>query len=182
VLGVVQMIEMVRLLTDNGIEVWIDGGWGVDALLGRQTREHEDLDIAIEHRHVPKLRTLFEERGYRDVPRDDTRDCNFVLGDDQGRILDIHTFTFDEDGNNIFGCEYPLDSLTGSGTLRGYDLKCISAEWAVKFHSGYELKRKDYDDVRGLCDHFGIALPAEYLKFVSDGDSSDSTDGEATGR
>jgi lincosamide nucleotidyltransferase A/C/D/E len=30
-----------------GITVWLDGGWGVDALVGRPTREHDDLDIAI---------------------------------------------------------------------------------------------------------------------------------------
>jgi lincosamide nucleotidyltransferase A/C/D/E len=27
-----------------GIEIWIEGGWGVDALLGEQTRPVADLD------------------------------------------------------------------------------------------------------------------------------------------
>ena len=156
---------MGKLLADNGIEVWVDGGWGVDALLGKQTREHSDLDVAIEHQNVGKLRELFEAKGYTDVPRDDTRDCNFVLGDDRGRLLDVHTFTFDAKGNNIYGCEYPLESLTGSGTVNGYAVNCISAEWAVKFHSGYELKETDYHDVLALCNHFGIAIPSEYEKF-----------------
>lgn len=26
-------------------EVWVGGGWGVDALLGEQTRQHSDLDL-----------------------------------------------------------------------------------------------------------------------------------------
>src|SRR4051794_7917248 len=52
-----------------GILVWIDGGWAVDALLGRQTRQHDDLDIAVEERHVPALREILARRGYRDVPR-----------------------------------------------------------------------------------------------------------------
>jgi hypothetical protein len=30
-----------------GIRVWIDGGWCIDALMGYQTREHSDPDIAI---------------------------------------------------------------------------------------------------------------------------------------
>ena len=30
-----------------GLVVWLDGGWGVDALLGRQTRPHQDLDLVI---------------------------------------------------------------------------------------------------------------------------------------
>jgi hypothetical protein len=32
------------LFRSQGITVWLDGGWGVDALLGRQTRPHSDLD------------------------------------------------------------------------------------------------------------------------------------------
>ena len=35
------------LFSELGIKVWIDGGWGVDALLGECTREHQDLDIMI---------------------------------------------------------------------------------------------------------------------------------------
>jgi lincosamide nucleotidyltransferase A/C/D/E len=30
-------------LTSAGIEYWIGGWWGVDALLGRQTRDHADM-------------------------------------------------------------------------------------------------------------------------------------------
>ena len=28
--------------------VWIAGGWGVDALVGRQTRIHSDLELAVD--------------------------------------------------------------------------------------------------------------------------------------
>jgi hypothetical protein len=57
------VIEIVRLLDQNRIDVWIDGGWGVDALLGEQTRSHRDLDIAVQHGDVPRLRALLEARG-----------------------------------------------------------------------------------------------------------------------
>lgn len=67
-------IELLQLLDQNSIKVHIDGGWGVDALLGEQTRSHSDLDIAIGHKDAAMVRTLLETRGYRDVPRDDTRD------------------------------------------------------------------------------------------------------------
>ena len=52
-------------LRDLGAEIWVDGGWGVDALLGRQTRRHKDLDIAIQEKDVPKAREFLEARGYR---------------------------------------------------------------------------------------------------------------------
>ena len=130
------VIELIQLFEQNGLEIFIDGGWGVDALLGEQTRAHGDLDIALQHRDVPKLRELLEARGYKDVPRDDTRDCNFVMGDDKGHEIDFHSYTFDDHGTLIFGVEYPIDSLTGSGSIKGHPIKCISVEWAVKFHVG----------------------------------------------
>jgi len=158
-------LAILRFLGDGQIEVWVDGGWGVDALLGHQTRVHSDLDIAVEHRHVHQLRTLLEGRGYRDVPRGDTWECNFVLGDEDGRQVDIHSCTFDKEGNNIFGVAYPFESLTGSGLIKEQPVKCISPEWMVRFHSGYKLDLDDYRDVEALCIRFGMELPAEYRPF-----------------
>jgi lincosamide nucleotidyltransferase A/C/D/E len=159
------VIEIARLLHQNRIDVWIDGGWGVDALLGEQTRPHSDLDIAVQHRDAPLLRTLLEAKGFKDVPRDDTRDCNFVLGDDLGRQIDVHSYTFDSAGNHVYGVEYPAESLTGTGSVNGHPVMCISPEWMVKFHTGYEVDENDYRDVRALCQRFGIEMPSEYGKF-----------------
>ncbi len=161
------VVELVRLFDQHNIDVIIDGGWAVDALLGRQTRTHDDLDVAVMHQDVPQIRALLEARGYRDVPRDDTWECNFVLGDDEGRQIDIHSCTFDETGKNIFGVAYPHDSLNGTGSINGYPVKCISVEWLVKFHTGYALDENDYHDVKLLCQQFGIAMPQEYAGFVS---------------
>jgi lincosamide nucleotidyltransferase A/C/D/E len=159
------VIEIVQLFNQNHIDFYIDGGWGVDALLGEQTRPHADLDIAVQHKDVPQIRALLEARGYKDVPRDDTRDWNFVLGDDQGRQVDIHSYTFDAAGNHVYGIAYPLDSLTGTGSVNGHPVKCISPEWLVKFHTGYKLDKNDYHDVKALCQHFGITMPLEYEDF-----------------
>lgn len=159
------MIEIIQLLNYNHIDVCIDGGWGVDALLGKQTRTHADLDIAIQHKDVTQTRILLEARGYKDVPRDDTRDCNFVLGDEQGRQVDIHTYTFDSAGRFVFGIEYPHDSLNGVGSVNGCPVKCISPEWMVKFHTGYKLDENDYHDVKLLCQRFGIQIPPDYKEF-----------------
>lgn len=56
---------MIDQLTAAGIRVWVDGGWGVDALVGRQTRHHDDLadladawenrDCAITHEQLLEL-------------------------------------------------------------------------------------------------------------------------------
>jgi hypothetical protein len=73
----------------QGIDLWLDGGWGVDALLGEQTRLHDDLDIVLEHKHVPTLRHALAGLGFRDIRRDDTRPWNFVLGDGRGLEVDV---------------------------------------------------------------------------------------------
>jgi lincosamide nucleotidyltransferase A/C/D/E len=156
------VIEIVQLLNQNHIDFYIDGGWGVDALLGEQTRTHADLDIAVQHNDIAQIRALLEARGYEDVPRDDTRDCNFVLGDNQGHQIDIHSYTFDSAGNHVYGVEYPFDSLTGTGSVNGHPVKCISPEWMVKFHAGYKLDENDYHDVKALCRRFDIKTPLEY--------------------
>lgn len=159
------LLELLLLFEQNQIELIIDGGWAVDALLGEQTRPHEDLDIAMPHRFVPLARALLEARGYTDVPRTDTRDCNFVLGDLQGHLVDFHTYTFDEQGNLIFGLPYPPESLTGHGSILGHPVRCITPEQLVQFHTAYAFDENDYRDVKALCNRFHLKMPREYAAF-----------------
>ena len=42
------VLDLYNALERIGVGIWIDGGWGVDALLEKQTRPHQDLDIAIQ--------------------------------------------------------------------------------------------------------------------------------------
>lgn len=162
-----KVIGIVQLLTQNGIEIIIDGGWAVDALLGEQTRPHEDLDLAVFHKDVLSIRALFDALGYQEVIRDDSWECNFVLGDDQGHLIDFHSCTFDNEGNNIFGVKYPFESLQGSGIIADFPVRCVPPDWLVKFHSGYELDDNDYQDVKLLCEKFGLQIPEEFNELVS---------------
>ena len=57
------VIKFYTNLEKSGIAIWIDGGWGVDALLGKQTRLHADLDIAIEQKDLKKAVELLKNRG-----------------------------------------------------------------------------------------------------------------------
>lgn len=157
---------LIQLLEQHGIEVYVDGGWAVDALLGQQTRAHQDLDIAVPQRHVAKLRDLLCNRGYRDQPRPDSWECNFVLANAGGNEVDVHSYTLNDTGNNIGGVEYTSEHLTGKGFINGCPVRCISPEWLVRFHTGYELDENDYRDVHALCERFGIAMPDEYQRFI----------------
>jgi len=162
------VIQILDLFRSNGIEGVVDGGWAVDALLGEQTRPHGDLDIALMHRDVPRLRILLETAGYADVPSVDRREYNFIMGDSLGHRVDVHSYEFDEAGHNVFGVAYIPEQLTGQGTIMGYLVRCIPVDWLIKFHDGYELDGNDYRDVRALCDRFGLTLPARFGRFVEE--------------
>ena len=158
--------DLIALLEENGLEVYVDGGWAVDAVLGEQTRPHDDLDIALPHAQVPRLRALLSTRGFCEQRRDDTWECNFVLVDETRRRLDVHSYTLDAAGLNVGGVPYLAEQLTGHGVIGGYPVRCIPPEWLVRFHTGSELDDTDWHDVRLLCERFRIAVPDEYLKFT----------------
>jgi lincosamide nucleotidyltransferase A/C/D/E len=166
----VEVINLYTELENLKIMIWVDGGWGVDALLGKETRIHQDLDIAVQEKDVLRLREPLLERGFRDIKLEEARPWNFVLGDQDGREIDFHVIVLDDHGNGLYGPAekgemYPAASLTGTGSINGRIVRCISPEWMVKFHSGYKLKEKDFQDVSALCEKFGIKLPEEFAQF-----------------
>lgn len=162
-----EVIDLYKNLENLEIKIWIDGGWSVDALLGKQTRTHKDLDIAIQEKDLLNFREYLESRGYKEIPRDNDKKWDFVLGDEKGREVDVHAFNFDSNGHIIEGTEYPDGALTGTGIIDGYRVRCISAEHMVKFISPWlhKLRDKDFKDVSALCEKFSIGLPKEYTRF-----------------
>lgn len=162
------VVHLVKLFGSEQIEVWLDGGWGVDALLGEQIRPHNDVDIVIQEKDVTKATLALRKQGYKDIEKNDTRSWNFVLGDEAGREVDVHVINFDAKDNGIYGPKengvmYPAEALTGTGLINEFPVKCLSAAYQVESHRGYKLREKDFKDVTALCRKFDISLPEEYL-------------------
>lgn len=166
------VLAFLDVMKENGIEVVVDGGWGVDALLGIQSRRHLDLDIAVERRFIPLLRKVLGRVGYEDVPRNDTHEYNFVLGDTKGHRIDVHSYEFDDAGQLRFGIPYPIDSLEGTGMIAHRPVRCITPERMVEFHAAYDGDDDDRRDVVALCQKFGLPVPEQYAitHDFSDGD------------
>jgi lincosamide nucleotidyltransferase A/C/D/E len=163
------VVRFLDLMDDVGVRVWLDGGWGVDACLGEQTRRHGDLDIVVEERDVATVVGALRGRGFVEVPRDDTRAWNFVLGDDAGHQVDFHVIALDDRGDGIQGPpengeRFPAEALSGVGSIGGRAVACITPEWLVRFHSGYPLKDEDRADVRALCERFGLPMPEDHAR------------------
>lgn len=156
------VLSFYNLVKDNGIEIWVDGGWCVDAVLERQTREHPDLDIAVHRKDNAKLRNLLEDSGYEEESRNDSTEWMYVMKNADGKQVDVHAFEYDEDGKNIYGIEYPYGSLTGKGKVNGQEVNCIDPQWMFKFKTSYEPKEKDLKDVQALAAKFGFELPSAY--------------------
>jgi hypothetical protein len=95
-------------------------------------------------------------------PRDDRWKCNFVLADVLGREIDVHSYTRDNAGKNVYGVPYISAHLTGRGCINGHPVRCIAREYLVQFHTGYKLAENDSRDVRAWCERFSIPLPDEY--------------------
>lgn len=155
---------LLRLLSESGIETWLDGGWGVDALLGRQTRTHRDVDLILRLSDVTGLLGLLCPRGFS--IRSGTPPSAFVLADGAGLEIDVHAVAFDAHGNGIYRMEngqdwvFPAEGFAGVGIVAGLPARCLTPEVQVLCHAhGYVPTAKDRRDMAYLQQRFGVDLP-----------------------
>lgn len=141
---------VIALLENADITYWVDGGWGVDLLAGRQTREHRDIDINFDSKHTEKLLNLLIANGYQ--VDTDWKPVRIELYSEKRGYLDIHPFILNCDGTakqaDLEGGYYAFDKeLFGNAIFDGKVLPCISLKGQKLFHSAYELRNKDKHDI-----------------------------------
>ena len=157
-------VEILDRLTRHGVTVWLDGGWGVDALLGRVTRPHDDLDVIVPLDRVPRLESALTELGYerlRGAPP-----TGFEAVDSRGHQVDVHPVTFAPNGEGIYKMEsgedwlYPATAFSGVGFILRRRVQCLTPEELMRSHtSGYALDEAHRRDVHKLSEQFGLTLP-----------------------
>lgn len=136
-----------------GCRVWVGGGWGVDALVGQQTRPHRDLDLAVDAGDEGRAILVLERRGYH--VETDWRPVRVELVHEGVGWVDLHPVVFDRSGHgrqaDLDGghFDYPAAAFV-VGTLAGVDAPCLSREQQVIFHSGYEPRAQDLHDLHLL--------------------------------
>jgi len=159
-----ELVRLIDLLERGGVRVWLDGGWGVDALLGEQVREHDDLDLVCELAASDQVTALLGEAGYELVVG--APPLSFVLVDPAGRQVDVHPVVFDDvRGGGVYQMKggrewiYPEAGFAGRGSVAGRLVRCLTPEVQVLVHDGYELEDKDFRELRLLHERFGVELP-----------------------
>ncbi len=145
-------------LEKEGVRSWVIGGWGIDALLGRQTREHHDLDLFVVDEDLRTMLLYLEssDSGVRYIWSEnrwhDGLPSAFVA-DVAGVEVDVHVVALDGDTVRILSehaIELPVGALSGSGRIAGQKVACATAEAQLVMHTGYDLPNKHLRDLELL--------------------------------
>jgi lincosamide nucleotidyltransferase A/C/D/E len=145
------VLDVLDLLRAHQVRVWIGGGWGIDALVGRQTRPHADLDIVV--LEAETTLAALEAAGFEVVV--DWSPGRVAVRRTDGAEVDVHPIVFLPDGSAVQttheGVEYvyPANGFA-TGRIGGREVPCITAALQVAFHGGYEPQEKDVADMATL--------------------------------
>lgn len=177
-----------RYLDTHAIMVWMVGGWGIDALLEKQSRTHKDLDMLMLLDDVRRMCAILQDDGFmlKEIWSEnrwaiDGRGLQtltaFVLIDARGRELDLHAMRLDELGNGIPcwetepGFIFTREDLRAVGRISGLPVRCITPDKQVLCHTGYQLPEKQVPDLLQLQAKFGVELPREHSRLSLSGKS-----------
>ena len=98
-------IALINLAESLEINVFIDGGWGVDALLGEQTREHQDIDLFVEERQAARFIHALHQGGFKERTEAYSTPNHIMFADADRGTVDLHLFNYDADGSTVCGGE-----------------------------------------------------------------------------
>lgn len=159
-----RVLDLVAHLQAHGIPIWLDGGWGVDALLGKQTRPHDDLDLVARLEDSARIEAALGDRGY--VIGFGGPPLSYELVDDAGHQVDVHPASFGPNGDGIYRMTngrdwvYPAAGFGGEGRILGRPLPCLTPEVVLVNHTtGYALDEAHQRDVRALSERYALPLP-----------------------
>ncbi len=150
-------VDEVHVVLDTvrsvGCRFWLEGGWGVDALAGRQTRPHRDVDLDVDAAHEQEVLDALHELRY--VIETDWRPNRVELVAPGRGWVDLHPLVIDGNGNARQAAlgggwhEFPRSFFT-LGRIGGSSVSCVSVEAQRLFHTGYELRDVDRHDLEVL--------------------------------
>jgi lincosamide nucleotidyltransferase A/C/D/E len=144
-----ELCRILSALDRASVRYWVAGGWGVDALVGQRTREHRDVDLAIDAEDFARAGEAVKALGY--VAETDWLPTRLEFAGPGGWV-DLHPVTFGPGGDGVLAgpngeeFSYPALDLVVGG-VAGHRVPCISARLQREFHAGYVPRPQDMHDL-----------------------------------
>jgi lincosamide nucleotidyltransferase A/C/D/E len=148
---------------------WLMGGWGVDALVGRQTRPHHDVDLLVDVTDLERLRLCLIDLGFalaytwddevRWIRHDSwssplEQPSAFVSRHVDGREVDVHVVRRSDEGDveMLWNVPYAFTAagLGATGAIDSQSVRCLSREMQLQAHRGYALPAHHLQDLELL--------------------------------
>ncbi len=158
--------RLMDLLAGEAIEWWVAGGWGIDALIGYQTRPHRDLDVLIPVPQVLTVHRLLLADGFS--VEGNWFPTRFQMVHPDGRAVDVHPIRLDSNGGGrleLSGEDWwtcDAEALSGRGTIGSRATRCLTVTEQFRCHTGYEPTEIDRADMNLLSTHFNVEIPPQY--------------------
>jgi len=160
------VVAIVGALTAAEVSASIAGGWGIDALLGRQSRRHKDLDLIVDASDAAQAtaRKVLHDLGYEEVDKQADAGkwmpLRVILREPGGRTIDLLPVHF-EGGATVRDGETAAAPLVPAalveGVVGGHPVSCLSPSVQLTFHTDYAPRRIDRHDLALLSSQFGSA-------------------------
>lgn len=154
------VLEVVGALEASDIGYSLAGGWGVDALVGRQTRRHADLDVVLERfdADADRARAALRPLGFELVARERSEvklPDRLVLAGRAGRSVDFVSIDVSTLGPALGagGAGAVRSPLFATGTVGGRVVSCVSGPAQRALRAGYPPRPVDRHDLRVLSGH-----------------------------
>lgn len=148
-----EVVRIVGWIDRHEVCYQINGGWAVDALIGRQTRAHRDLDLFVDATAVADLLSWLRSEGY--VEEVDELPARVELRRDQQRV-DVHPMTLDSAANgtqwNAAGEAiywHPAETRT-TAEINGHSVCVATAARLEELRQGYPPREEDLHDLELL--------------------------------
>ena len=122
-----EVLRVLDVLDAAEVRAGVTGGWGIDALLRRQAREHGDVDLGVPSDDVTTAIEVLQPLGYGIAA--DERPARIVLESTLGKV-DVHPIVMLRSGAGVQTgfdgqtFEYPPGSLEAAGEIGGRPVRC----------------------------------------------------------
>lgn len=147
-------LDVLDAFGSAGFGHLVDGGWGVDALVGEQTRRHEDLDLVVARSDLPRAEAALRPLGFAHAAGEEPGlPARLVLRAPGGRQVDPAPGRLRRGGERAPGPgrrdlgRLPAAGLAGRGRIAGHGRPLLAPELQLRFHLGYEPGPSDRHDV-----------------------------------